>query len=257
MLKVLVKIITIWGSMFMDNSEINSDENVKTSHNLIYLVIVSITFGVILHSGGYKAYLFHFLLFNLKAIYQFKGSLYLANLSSALQPKDVLIIVNLALMFLMFISPFFIKNKIKPNSVIKLVSLFSLLIILGTACLLNFSLAFLISLFYAPISFLAVSDIKNKFLKSVQLSLIVLANPAVYFTILFAIYQVCFRGFKLDNFSEFYSLTSSKFFDLNIFSKTSNLWTLNFINLLLVPVWYLFWFISFPTFKTHSKVKTN
>lgn len=158
-------------------------------------------------------------------------------------------------MVLMLASPIFIRQKTNVTNLVKFFCLFGLMVALGILCLLNFSLAFLISLAYSPVSCLAVLGVKNKFLKLIQQILIILANPIIYFTFLFLLNETIFNNTQFNSFEKAYSIVSAKYYDLTRFSKMSGVWSLSFVNLLLTPVWYSMWFISFP--RNEPKLKTN
>ncbi len=148
-------------------------------------------------------------------------------------------------MLLVFSSPALIKLKMASGNLIKIFILLILLIVLGTLCLLNFSFAFLVSLSFVPASMLAVANLKNKVLRRLRSLLLVLTYPAVYFSILYTVYIVIFENYKINNAVEVYELVSNRLFDLAKLSQTSDIWTLNIINLTLIPIWSSLWCISF------------
>jgi hypothetical protein len=96
-----------------------------------------------------------------------------------------------------------------------------------------------------PASMLAVANLKNKVLRRLRSLLLVLTYPAVYFSILYTVYIVIFENYKINNAVEVYELVSNRLFDLAKLSQTSDIWTLNIINLTLIPIWSSLWCISF------------
>ena len=163
---------------------------------------------------------------------------------SNLSQKDLFMSLNITCMLLVLNSPALIRLKMGSGNLIKIFSLLVLIIVLGTLCLLNFSFAFLISLGFVPAALLAVSNVRNKFLKRFRSLLLILTYPLVYFSILFTVYIVVFENYQMNNAAEIYELISDRFFNLAKLSQISDIWTLNIINLTLIPIWSSFWCIS-------------
>lgn len=133
----------------------------------------------------------------------------------------------------------------------KLVRLFNYLtfvISLATISLLNFSLAFISAIFYVPALILANTEFQNRFLKAIRMIVTLIACPLVYYSILYGIYLFHYEKRNvLLNTKEFYDELSNKLYYLVLMAKLSNVWTVYFVNLCLIPIWASSWFIQFDS----------
>lgn len=152
------------------------------------------------------------------------------------------------------------------EKLVRLLGLLGLTIFLGTLSLLNFSLAFLIALFYVPASIFVIQPFKNKYfyiylfefllkynlciykrlIKLVQMIFWLVATPIVYFFLLYCFHEYYYANLDPSRFLSLFDSAFDKFYSLVIMNKISNIWTYDLVNLGLIPIWALFWFITFP-----------
>ncbi len=136
----------------------------------------------------------------------------------------------------------------KNQRILNFLTLTTLVIFMGALSLLNFSLAFLIAVFYVPTSILTITRANSIFHKVLQLLLLLLAMPLIYFSIIFGIYTVYFdKSSTISLNDSFQSLNQieSKLYNFAVVSKLTNVWTLSLINVFLTPIWSLLWLIAF------------
>ena len=128
-------------------------------------------------------------------------------------------------------------------NIIKLVALISLLVVLGSLSLLNYSLSVLLSIVYVPIScFITRASSKLSFKFMLQVALLILICPYILFALVYLLYSIYSNTFQL---SSFYTDLSVGFYEFIFLSKTSNIWTHELISLALLPIWTLFWITNF------------
>ena len=164
------------------------------------------------------------------------------------QPNELLVLFNLMFISsIIVLTPMFFQKKIESKNLLsKFIISIILVLVIGTLSLLNFSLAFLISLLYVPIFCLAISKSGNNLIFKILRSLILLISyPAIYFSILCLLYQVYFSRIEFNDLNEIYNFIGDKFYNFTVLSHIADTWTLSIVNLTLIPIWCLLWFISF------------
>ncbi len=126
---------------------------------------------------------------------------------------------------------------------------------MGGLALLNFSLAFLIAISYVPVSILSIKKSNSIIFKAVQLVFLILTMPFIYFSIFYAIYTVYFDKSSLVSLNgniELLNQIQNEFYNFSVVSKLTNVWTMSLINIFLMPIWSLLWFISFQKDQQHD-----
>lgn len=165
------------------------------------------------------------------------------------QPNELLILFNLMFISsIIVLTPMFFQKKIESKNLLsKFIISIILVLVIGTLSLLNFSLAFLISLLYVPIFCLAISNSGNdRIFKILRSLILIISYPAIYFSILCLLYQAYFTRIEFNNdLNEIYNFISDKFYNFTVLSHIADTWTLSIVNLTLIPIWCLLWFISF------------
>lgn len=122
-----------------------------------------------------------------------------------------------------------------------MLTIFILTLLIGSLSLLNYSLAFLIAIFYIPVM-LTIRQYKNIALKLIQFVIILIICPLFTFVYFYLLYNYMN---KLQNQIDFNSIWSLKdqFYEFLIISKVSSIWTYDLICLLLYPIWLSMWFL--------------
>jgi glycosylphosphatidylinositol transamidase len=245
-LPLLVQIASLWFELFIKKKEQKFDIDEKRSIFLSILRIIianlsiSILFGLLLYYGT--------------SYFIYVGKMF------ALNSKESLLNCYMAITVNIFATPILVNAKLSTKSILdpikrehvkrtsdnllRLIIIGELVIFLGTLSVLNFSLAFLISLFYVPVTVLAVADISNILLKGLRLMILLVASPLFYFTILLMVYSVYINN----NNNKLYEKVSDNLYDLAFLSKVSGIWTYDIINLCLIPIWSSLWLLDFPKF---------
>lgn len=239
-LPLLIQMIKIWCTIFMDDEikdQSNDNQNVK--QNFFWFafpnIFMSLAFGMLLQFGMPL-----FISYGNK--FQF-------------EPEESLLFSYVAISLYIIVSPV-LKKKLKLNNInvvsternqkiLNFLTITTLVIVMGALSLLNFSFALLIAILYVPAASLAVTNTDVKLFKLFKLILLILAMPVCYFTGLFFAYSSHFENKSLDN-PQLISSIAHKLYNFALMAKISHIWTINLVNIFLIPMWSLLWYIAFP-----------
>lgn len=153
----------------------------------------------------------------------------------------------------------------RNKKILNFLILMTLVVFMGSLSLLNFSCAFLISIFYVPTALVAIAPTESRlffeihlnlsrilvdinfckifrFLKFLKSIFLVMTMPIVLLAALFLGYSAYFNKVTVFSDPSFIGAISKKLYNFAVESRVSHVWTISLFNIFLIPIWSLLWF---------------
>ena len=84
----------------------------------------------------------------------------------------------------------------------------------------------------------------KRFIKPIQILLVFFACPLIYLSALYAFYLYFYeKSAIVYNPSLLFAEIKNKFYEAAVLSKISNIWTVDMVNLCLIPIWSSMWLV--------------